>query len=584
MKRIPVPMVTRTVFALIGSLLLLSIAPTAAQSRVPVAAPHVPYGADNEPDRRLDVYLPAGFEPPFPVLMVFHGYGGDKSDANDLLIPDIAARVGIATVAVNYTEQLPEAYADAWCALSWVQTAGAGRGLDPSRVITLGISFGAHPAAMLGVQDDPSLAPLDCPHPDPDPEAVLGVVTLGGRLHGTVDALQAYTPEVPVWSDPALAEQITALPPEAWPQSDLPLDTRMFLGLFPMAWVSEYDAPHLIIHGAGDSIVPYTEAYDYARILARNRTNGTVLLDRLAGHVPGPNVFDRELETFLTDVLAGQNWVPSRTRPSQYNLLYGTEQERSRRLDIYVPEGVEAPYPVVLAFHGSGTADKADIEEFGIPELAARAGAATVTVNYRTDEPLHAYQDAFCALAWLQAEGATYDLDPSRVVALGHSYGGLPATMLGALDDPSLFPADCPHGAPDLSALDGVITVAGLLFGSAESLDPNYPLAIPDPALIEVLGDTPPEQWLTLDLTDQQRKLLALLPMTHIDPSEPPHLLVQGAEDETIPYSQAFDYAEILSRNRTSAVLVVDKYSGHVPPPFAYDSQMQSFLERAFAE
>ena len=273
------------------------------------------------------------------------------------------------------------------------------------------------------------------------------------------------------------------------------------------------------------------------------------------------------------------------TRPSAYAVLYGAPDEGGRRLDVYVPEDLEAPYPVVLAFPGSG-GDKADIAVFTIPDIAARAGAATVAVSYATDDPLAAYADAYCALAWVQTHGAEYGLDPSRIVTFGHSYGGLPATMLGVQQDAAALAGDCPHDAPDPASVLGVVTVAGVLLGSVgalEAFDPEAPVwQNADSA--ELLRATPPEDWLALDLPAEQREFLSQWPMTWINEEDPPHLLIHGGEDTIIPFENSFAYAEILTRNRVNATVVTDHYSGHAPPPFTYDRELIVFLERAFED
>lgn len=286
-------------------LIALCAAPALGQERLQPAAYNVPYGADDEPNRRLDVYLPEGFEPPYPAMLMFHGYGQNKAEASSLLLPEIAARAGFATVAVNYSLLMPEAYLDAWCALSWAQANAADYALDPTRVVTFGVSYGALPATMLAVQEHPDSFALDCPHPAPDPDTVRGVVTLAGALFGNAEALRAYEPELPLWQDAATANLLASTPPEQWLALDLPAETLAYLALWPMTWIDQSEPPHLLIHGAGDSVVPYQSTYAYAEILSRNRTNAVLVIDRLAGHVPAPALFDRELETFLGRVVGG---------------------------------------------------------------------------------------------------------------------------------------------------------------------------------------------------------------------------------------------------------------------------------------
>lgn len=270
--------------------------------------------------------------------------------------------------------------------------------------------------------------------------------------------------------------------------------------------------------------------------------------------------------------------------PDAYNVLYGADDQRNRRLDVYLPPDAEAPYPVVLMFPGSD-ARKADMKDFGLVEIVHRAGAAAVAVAYDTRAPVAAYTDAYCALAWVQANAAGYGFDPAQIVTLGHSYGALPAAMLAVQEDPSVFPLDCPHPAPDMVAVRGVATIGGLLPSSAGSLaefvqEQMLPV---DPALVETLRATPPEAWLTLDLSGPAREFLIQWPMAWIDYYEPPHLLIHGAVDLTLSYQVSMDYAQNLIRSHTNVTLVIDRYSGHVPPPFAYDRELIAFLGRAFA-
>ncbi len=270
--------------------------------------------------------------------------------------------------------------------------------------------------------------------------------------------------------------------------------------------------------------------------------------------------------------------------PDGYNVLYGAEDEPNRRLDVYLPPDAEPPYPVVLMFPGSD-ARKADIKDFGLAEIILRAGAAAVAVAYDTRDPVAAYADAYCALAWLQSSASEYGFDPAQIVTFGHSYGALPAAMLAVQEDPTVFPLDCPHPVPDVEAVRGVVTIGGVLPSSADSLAEYVgdDTLRANAALVDLLRATPPEAWFTLDLSDRVRDFLSQWPLAWIDYAEPPHLLIHGAVDMTLPYQGSMDYAHNLIRNHTNVTLVIDRYSGHVPPPFAYDRELIAFLGRAFA-
>jgi len=131
-----------------------------------------------------------------------------------------------------------------------------------------------------------------------------------------------------------------------------------------------------------------------------------------------------------------------------------------------------------------------------------------------------------------------------------------------------------------------VVSVAGVLLGSADALETFDPAAPvwQDAETAALLRSTPPESWLSLELPEEQRDFLSLWPMTWINEEDPPHLIIHGGEDTIIPFENSFAYAEMLTRNRVNATVVTDHYSGHAPPPFTYDRELITFLERVFAD
>lgn len=122
-------------------------------------------------------------------------------------------------------------------------------------------------------------------------------------------------------------------------------------------------------------------------------------------------------------------------------------------LDLYEPVRAEAcpPAPLVVYVHGGGyaTGDKGN----KIADKAARftaEGWVLASVNYRLSPnppndlpgqvryPVH-QQDVAAAISWLTTNASTFDLDPSRIVLLGHSSGANLVSLLST--DTSLLTA-----------------------------------------------------------------------------------------------------------------------------------------------
>lgn len=204
-----------------------------------------------------------------------------------------------------------------------------------------------------------------------------------------------------------------------------------------------------------------------------------------------------------------------------------------QRLDVYLPEGEEGPFPVVFALPGGGGSRS----DFGLwASRLGKAGVALVAADYR-DMPQFGYptpiQDAACALAWLHAYADTLNLDPGRVVALGHSLGGTVAATLATAADPADWLSDCPYPAPQGRWLAGVAALTGLFdylaIDEGQTGLMNYLEGYFDGAREEnrqLWSDASPIQW--------------------IAGSEPPFLLIHGLADTSIPPAQSEGFAAAL--------------------------------------
>jgi len=134
-------------------------------------------------------------------------------------------------------------------------------------------------------------------------------------------------------------------------------------------------------------------------------------------------------------------------------------------VELFVPKG-KGPHPVVILLHGG-----CYLAEYqGLPQMSgvaadlARRGFAVWNVEYRKlGEPGSGYPGTFLDVAdavdRIRAEAQRYQLDTSRVVALGHSAGGHLALWAAARHN---LPKSSPLWRADPLKIRTVISLGGI--------------------------------------------------------------------------------------------------------------------------
>jgi acetyl esterase/lipase len=135
---------------------------------------------------------------------------------------------------------------------------------------------------------------------------------------------------------------------------------------------------------------------------------------------------------------------------------YGADPRQM--LDIYIPEGLQGPAPVLVFFYGGAWQGGSRADYFAFGQAFASQGIVTVVADYRL-YPQVTYptfvEDGAAALAWVRANIARHGGDAARIFLSGHSAGGYIAVMLGA------EPAFVKARGGGLSWIRGVIGIAG---------------------------------------------------------------------------------------------------------------------------
>jgi acetyl esterase/lipase len=258
----------------------------------------------------------------------------------------------------------------------------------------------------------------------------------------------------------------------------------------------------------------------------------------------------------------------------------------AQKLDIYVPDEGEGPFPVIVYIHGGAFAlgDKRNIEVLPYLKSLSR-GYAVVSLNYRlSGEAIFpaALQDVKAAIRWVRANSSKYHLDGDRMAAWGSSSGGNYAAMIcltatvTAFDDPGLGNPEYPcnvqaavdwFGPTDFQKMDEQLEENG--FGPADHGEAN----------------SPESRYLGAMLSDVPLQVVIANPMTYVHKHMPPLLIQHGRLDTVVPVQQSIMFVEKIEKYVSPDRFEFDilEGAGHSDPKFITEENMErvfSFLDR----
>ena len=258
----------------------------------------------------------------------------------------------------------------------------------------------------------------------------------------------------------------------------------------------------------------------------------------------------------------------------------------AQKLDIYLPEMGDGPFPILLQIHGGGFefGDKRDLHL--LPFLhGIERGYAVVSTNYRlSGEAIFpaAIQDVKAAVRWLRANQDQYHLDGSRIAACGGSAGGNLAAMLGVTGNTREF--DIPElGNSNLSStVQSVVDWFGPIdFLSMDEQARHNGLGIAD----HNAPFSPESKYLGVPIQDIPTKVKLANPTTYIHPGIPPFFIQHGDSDELVPVQQSINFhkelQKVLSPDRLKFEIFLG--AGHGDPLFETDLNMEKvflFLDK----
>lgn len=253
---------------------------------------------------------------------------------------------------------------------------------------------------------------------------------------------------------------------------------------------------------------------------------------------------------------------PAIDAPKFANLQYGSGTNVANLLDIYLPEKVDKPVPVVVWIHGGGWAngDKSPSKQF--LQLPPR-GFAVASINYRLSGeapfPAQIY-DCKGAIRYLRAHAKEYQIDPDRIGVWGVSAGGHLAALLGTSGDVKELEGNVGGNLNVSSRVQAVSDYAGPTdLGQVFAQGADMPAFVNNAVLRgyyeNLLGGGPVEK---------HPELIRLAnPITYITADDPPFQIFHGDKDVMVPVGQAQLLADALKAKGVECDYTILPGMGH---------------------
>ncbi|MGK0224693.1 MAG: acetyl esterase [Limisphaerales bacterium] len=302
--------------------------------------------------------------------------------------------------------------------------------------------------------------------------------------------------------------------------------------------------------------------------------------------------------------------LPENNDPSKYtvakDVLWASPDGFDLTMDIYTPNTGNAPYPVVVMFHGGGwLINNKSIMDQASSYLATKSEYVVCNVNYRllsdkdnTVTLNEIVEDAFGAVLWVKDNVASYQGDGSKIAVTGDSAGGHLSAMIvnrgnrlnthGFASEPLGFtPSYLPLGktAEQVAEENGLEVQAAILsYGaydiSAAALggfeEVTNPFWLMSGSIARgVFGDE-------FNVTDNPELYQTLSPLHNIpnstERSLPPQLLTAGSDDTLVTPASVKAYVGLLQSAGHNA-----QYWEHTGRPHAFlDSGSNALLGISF--
>lgn len=270
-------------------------------------------------------------------------------------------------------------------------------------------------------------------------------------------------------------------------------------------------------------------------------------------------------------------------------VVYSQVFERGRsvrglKMTLFVPRTKEKK-PAVLYFPGGGFTS-ADHEKFLEMRYAlARAGYVVAACEYRAvpNKFPALLEDAKAAVRWMRAHASEFGVDADRIGLLGDSAGGYVVQMAGATNGEKNWDVgDFKEVSSDVQAVVSIYGISDLTtIGEGIGNENVHASAAVTEALL--LNGPAFKDFAGASVNADPQKAKAASPISHVDGTEPPFLLMHGSGDKVVSPLQSKKMFEALQNKKVEAEYVLVRGAEHGDLPWYQPgviSRVVNFFDR----
>lgn len=250
-------------------------------------------------------------------------------------------------------------------------------------------------------------------------------------------------------------------------------------------------------------------------------------------------------------------------------------------MDLFIPEGDTLAVPCVIVIQGGGFRSQDGQRFLPFAEHLANNGFAAALIAYR-GRPDHTYQntisDIKAAVRFVRKISEDYNISTDKIGAMGRSAGATLAALLAVTGEVEEFEGDGGHENFS-SRIQAAVGISGVYdFPARYSSKEQRSL---QPKLDEKKMSN--SEWIGAPFSSTSEHWLRASAINHIDPEDPPMLLIHSKNDRTVPWLQSQDMYKTMIEAGISSDIEISEDGGHGGPANAKEL-MVTFFRKVLVE